>query len=94
MSNKLKSHFGSTKRDLSGKSNDGDKQKKAKECTLDLSLNQDADVFPEGIDSPRCASILYDCLKNLVKKVNEIHLLSPTTNDAQIKGTQQYKGNE
>ena len=94
MSNKLKSYFGSTKRDLSGKSNDGDKQKKAKECTLDLSLNQDADVFPEGIDSPRCASILYDCLKNLVKKVNEIHLLSPTTNDAQIKGTQQYKGNE
>ena len=94
MSNKLKSYFGSTKRNLSGKSNDGDKQKKAKECTLDLSLNQDADVFPEGIDSPRCASILYDCLKNLVKKVNEIHLLSPTTNDAQIKGTQQYKGNE
>ena len=94
MSSKLKSYFGSTKRDLSGKSNDGDKQKKAKECTLDLSLNQDADVFPEGIDSPRCASILYDCLKNLVKKVNEIHLLSPTTNDAQIKGTQQYKGNE
>ena len=94
MRNTLKSYFGSTKRDLSDKSNDGDKQKKAKECTLELSLNQDADVFPEGINSPRCVSILYDCLKNLVKKVNEIHLLSPTTNDAQIKGTQQYKGSE
>lgn len=46
MSNKLKSYFGSTKRDLSGKSNDGDKQKKAKEDNLDLPLNQcDADGF-------------------------------------------------
>ena len=88
----LKSYFGSQKRDLSDKSNDGDERKKAKEDSLDLSLNQDdADVFSEGIDSQRRASILYDCLKNLVKKVNEIHLLSTTTNDAQIKGTQQLK---
>ena len=92
MSNKLKSYFGSKKRDLSDKSNDGDERKKAKESNLDLSLNQDdADVFAEGIDSPRCVSILYDCLKNLDKKVNEVHLLSATTNDDQIKGTQQLK---
>ena len=39
--------------------NDGDTRKKAKENNLDLSLNQDdTDVFSEGIDSPRCASIL------------------------------------
>ena len=92
MSRKLKSHFGSKKRDLSDKLNDGDEQKKAKESNLDLSLNQDdTDVFAEGIDSPRCVSILYDCLKKLDKKVNEIHLLSATTNDDQIKGTQQLK---
>ena len=92
MSRKLKSHFGSKKRDLSDKLNDGDEQKKAKESSLDLSLNQDdTDVFAEGIDSPRCVSILYDCLKKLDKKVNEIHLLSATTNDDQIKGTQQLK---
>ena len=89
MSNKLKSYFGSKKRDLSDKSNDGDERKKAKESNLDLSLNEDdADIFYEGIDSPRCASISYDCLKNLDKTVIEIHLLSTTTNDAQIKGTQ------
>ena len=35
--------------------------------------------------------MLYGCLKNLDKKVNKIHLLSTTTNDAQIKGTQQLK---
>ena len=92
MSNNLKSYFGNKKRDLSDKSNDGDERKKAKESNLDWSLNQDdTDVFAEGIDSPRCASILHDCLKNLDKKVNEIHLLSTTTNHAQIKGTQQLK---
>ena len=92
MSNTLKSYFGSKKWDLSDKSNDGDERKKAKESNLDWSLNQDdTDVFAEGIDSPRCASILHDCLKNLDKKVNEIHLLSTTTNHAQIKGTQQLK---
>ena len=51
----------------------------------------DTDAFSEGTDSPRCALILYDCLKNLDKKVNKIHLLSTTSNDAQIKGTQQLK---
>ena len=68
MSNTLKSYFGSKKRDLSDKSNDGDEQKKAKERNLDLSINQDdADVFSEGIDSPRCASILYDCLNGRIR---------------------------
>ena len=91
MSNTLKSYFESMKRCLSDKSDDGDERKKAKESNLDLLINQDDAVFSEGIDTPRCASILYDCLKNSEKKVNEIHLLSTTTNDAQIKGTQQLK---
>ena len=89
MSNTLKSYSGSKKRDFRDKSNDGDERKKVKESNLDLSLNEDnADIFSEIIDSPRCASISYDCLKNLDKTVIEIHLLSTTTNDAQIKGTQ------
>ena len=92
LSNTLKSYFGSKKRDLSDKSNDGDERKKAKESNLDLTLNQDdTDVFSEGIDSLRCASILYDRLKNLDKKVDEIHQLSTTMNAAQIKGTQHLK---
>ena len=92
MSNTLMSYSGSKRRDLSDKSNDGDERKKAKESNLALSLNQDdTDVFAEGIDSLRCVSIMYDCLKNIDKKVNEIHLLSATTNDDQIKATQQLK---
>ena len=40
--------------------------KKAEDDSFDLSLNQDyADVSSEAIDSPICASKLYDCLKNL-----------------------------
>ena len=56
---------------------------------MDLSLSKetsdDTDVFTKGIESPRCASILYDCLKNLESKVNEIYELSSSTKDAQIK---------
>ena len=62
---------------------------------MDLSLSKetsdDTDVFTEGIESPRCASILYDCLKNLGSKVNEIYKLSSSTKDAQIKGAKQLK---
>ena len=68
MSNTLKSYFESKKRCLSDKSDDGDERKKAKESNLDLLINQDDAVFSEGIDTPRCASILYDCLKNSEKK--------------------------
>ena len=61
MSNTIKRSFGRKKRDLSDKSNDGDELKETKEGSLDLSLNQDhAGGFAEGIDSPRCAAILYD----------------------------------
>ena len=68
MSNTFKSYFGNKKWCLSDKSNDGDERKKAKEGSLDLSINQDdADIFSESIDSPRCLSILYNCLKNLDK---------------------------
>ena len=92
MSNTLNNFFRNRKRDRSDKSNDGDEWKKAKESNLDLSLNQDDTyVFAEGIDSSRRASILYDRLTNLYKKVNKMHLLSTTPNDAQIKGTQQLK---
>ena len=61
---------------------------KTKKDSLDLLLNQNDAVFLEGVDSPRYALTLFDCLKNFDKQVNEKYLLSTTTNDAQIKGTQ------
>ena len=62
---------------------------------MDLSLSKetsvDTDVFAEGIESPHSANILYDCLKILELKVNEIYELSSSTKDAQIKGPKQLE---
>ena len=71
------------------------REKKARERSLDLSLskemNDDTDVFTKGIESPRCVSILYDCLKKLEPKVNEISELSSSNKDAQIEGARQLE---
>ena len=64
MSNSIKSYFERKKRDLSDKSTSKEERKKARERSLVLSLSKetsdDTDAFAEGIESPRCASILYD----------------------------------
>ena len=76
MSSSIKSYFERKKRDLSDKSTNEEEKKKARESSLDLSISKetidDTDVFAEGIESSRCASILYDCLKNLESKVSKI----------------------
>ena len=62
---------------------------------MDLSSSKetsdDTDLFAEGIGSPRWASILCDCLKNLELKVNNIYKLSSSSKDAQIKGAKQLE---
>ena len=56
-----------------------------RESSLKISLSKSgADIFEEGIESPRCAAILYSCLQNLEKEVNEIFELSSSTKEAQI----------
>ena len=89
MSSSIKSYFERKKKDLSDKSTNEEERKKARESSLDLSLSKetsdDTDVFTEGIESPRCASILYDCLKSLELKVNEIYELSSSTCAKQLE---------
>ena len=89
MSSSIKSYFERKKRDLSDKSTNEEERKKARESSLDLSVSKetsdDTDVFTEGIESPRCANILYDCLKNLELKVNEIYELSSSTCAKQLE---------
>ena len=57
-----KSYFEPKKRDLSDKLINGKEGKNDTESSQDLSLsketNDDTVVFAEGIESPRCASIL------------------------------------
>ena len=87
MSTNIKSFFDRQKRDLSDKSNEGDERKKVRESSLNTSLSkEDTYIFEEGIESPFCAGILYSCLQNLGKRVNEIFELCPSTKEAQIKG--------
>ena len=65
----IKSFFDRQERDLIDKSNEDDERKKARESSLNVSLSKDdTDIFEEGIESPRCAGILYSCLQNLEKK--------------------------
>ena len=86
MSTTIKSFFDRQKRDLSDKSNEDNERKKVRESTLNTSLSKDdTDILEEGI-KPRCAGILYSCLQNLEKKVNEIFELSSSTKEAHIEG--------
>ena len=56
---------------------------------MDLSLSKetsdDSEVIAQGIESPCCAHILYDCLKNLELEGNEIYEVSSSIKNAQIK---------
>ena len=95
MSSSIKSYFEREKRDLGDKQPTRKREKQSGESSLDLSLSKETsdntDVLAEGIVSPRCASILYDCLKNLELKITEIYELSSSTKDAQIKGAKQLE---
>ena len=83
----IKSFFDRQKRDLNDKSNEDDERKKARESSLNASLSKDnTDFFEEGIESPRCAGILYSCLQNFEKKIDESFEHSFSTKEAQIKG--------
>ena len=83
MSSSIKSYLECKKRDLSNKSTNEEERKKAKESSFDLSLSKDTvmrwksddtNVFAKEIESPRCASILYDCLKDLQQLTKYLRL--------------------
>ena len=79
---------GSKKRDLSSEtSTSGDDPKKIRDSSLDDSNNPD-DVFTEGLSSPDCVKILYNCIKNVEKQIHDIHSKTEETKTSQIKGEQ------
>ena len=82
-------YFSSSKKcNLSDNSKEAADPRKAKEATSSSSYS-DHDVFEEGLDSSSCRSILFDCLKNLESKVNEIFANTNTLKENQIKGEKQ-----
>ena len=86
----LKKYFnsGSKKRDLSSEtSTSSDDPKKIRDGSLDDSNNPD-DVFTEGLSSPDCVKILYNCIKNVENQIHGIHSKTEETKMSQIKGEQ------
>ena len=86
----LKKYFncGSKKRDLSNETSTiGDDPKKIRDGSLDDSNNPD-DVFTEGLSSPDCVKILYNCIKNVENQIHGIHSKTEETKMSQIKGEQ------
>ena len=86
----LKKYFnsGSKKRDLSSEtSTSGNDPKKIREGSLEDANNPD-DVLTEGLSSPDCVKILYNCIKNVEKQIQGIHSKTEETQVSQIKGEQ------
>ena len=75
----------SKKRDLSGDSNPEEERKKIRDGSS-ASNTDNSDVFEEGLESPECKEILFNCLRNLQEKVTEIFNLAQDTKNMQIEG--------
>ena len=78
----------SKKRHHSDNSKEDTDPKKAKEATSSSSYSAH-DIFEEGLGSSNYRSILFDCLKRLESKVNEIFENTNTLKENQIKGEKQ-----
>ena len=55
------------------------------------STTDNCGVFEEGLESPECKEILFNCLRNLQEKVTEILNLVQDMRDIQIKGDRQLE---
>ena len=66
----------------------GDDFKKPREGSSGSDTNE-ADIFEEGSESPDCQKVLFNCLKNLEEKMNDLHMLANSTKEMQIKGNKQ-----
>ena len=80
----------SKKRDLNDQSKtceDPKKMKEDKSSTGSL-IDMADDVFAESLKSPECIEILFNCLRNVEKKIKDIYI-AHSTQDHQIKGEKQ-----
>ena len=79
--------MGNKKRDLSDKSRNGEDAKKVKENAESTGSLSD-EVFSNGLNSPECAKILLNCVRNIENQVKELFILNEETQIAQIKVTE------
>ena len=81
------------KRDLSDQSKEGDEPKKIREETSRIeSLSEMSDkVCTECLKSPSCVEILFNCLRNVEKQMNEVLALAKSTQEQQIKDKRKFR---
>ena len=65
-----------------------DDSKKPREGSLG-SYTEEADVFEEGAESADCRKVLFNCLRNLEQKMNDLYMLANSNKEIQIKGDKQ-----
>ena len=75
--------MGSKKRDLSDKSQSGDERKKVREDSMS---DLPDDIFEDGFNSPGCAKILVNCMRNMEQQIKELIVSSNESKQARIKG--------
>ena len=73
------------------KSRGRQKKKKKIRDGSSASTTDNCGVFEEGLESPECKEILFNCLRNLQEKVTEIFNLAQDTRNMQIKGDKQLE---
>ena len=70
--------------DLSDGSKTGnDDSKKPREGSSG-SYTDEADIFEEGVESADCRKVLFNCLKNLEEKMNDLYMLANSNKEMQI----------
>ena len=82
------------KRDLSDQSKEGNSRDEPKNIMQEKSSIESLseisdDVFARSLKSPACVKILFNCLRNVEKQMNEIFVLAKSTQEQQIKGERQ-----
>ena len=89
--NQISQHFGKNpkKWDLSDGSKTGDDDSKKPRKGSSGSYTNEADIFEEGVESAECGKVLFNCLKNLEWKTNDLYMLASNNKEIQIKGDKQ-----
>ena len=52
------------------------------------------DVFTDGISSPDCVAILYNCIKNVEKQIQKIFSKTEETKNCQIKSEKHLRAKQ
>ena len=89
--NQILQYFGKNpkKRDLSdGSETEDDDSKKPREGSSG-SYTDEADIFEESVESADRRKVLFNCLKNLEERMNDVYMLANSNKEMQIKGDKQ-----